>query len=294
MRSLPRLKKMRRIDITTTPWNDYELLDSGAGAKLERFGNVILDRPDPQALWSKSNPTAWLDAHASFVWADKGQRWKVAAGTPESWTIQWQDVTLGLSLKGFKHIGMFPEHAHQWQELQALGKKHTGLTMLNLFGYTGAASVAAALTGMQVTHVDASKSTIETVKENAVLSGLAPDALRTICEDALRYTKRLVARGEKFDVIVMDPPAFGRGPKGEVWKIEESLAELVSLLPQLLSPSAKLVILNGYAAGYGARTFGELFADVLPSGEVTYGDVGIAQVGTEKVLTTGIYAKWQP
>lgn len=284
---------MKRQDITAKGWDAYELLDSGDGRKLERFGSVVLDRPDPQALWSKQFPALWLGAQAQFVWADKGERWKLEKGIPESWTISWRDMTLSLSFKGFKHIGIFPEHAHQWEELLLLGQRYSNLCMLNLFGYTGAASVAGALAGMQVTHVDASKSTIETVKENIAHSGLAKDAVRVICEDALKYAKRLIQRGETFDVIVMDPPAFGRGPKGEVWKIEESLKELLSLIPQLLSQDAKLVILNGYASGYSARTFGELLHEALPEGECSYGDIGIAQQDIDRILTTGIYAKWR-
>jgi 23S rRNA (cytosine1962-C5)-methyltransferase len=282
---------MKRIDITTDGWDDYELIDSGGGRKLERFGGVVLDRPDPQALWHKSMPEKWLDAQAQFLWADKGERWKLADGTPEVWQIARGDMKFELSLKGFKHVGIFPEHAHQWDELISLGKKNEGLKMLNLFGYTGAASIAGARAGMEVTHVDASKSTIETVKKNVELSGLPAEALRTICEDALRYAKRLVARGEQFDVIVMDPPAFGRGPKGEVWKIEESLLELVSLLPQLVSPNAKLVILNGYASGYSARTFGELLSDALGKEKVSYGEIAIEN--NTRLLTTGIYAAWR-
>jgi 23S rRNA (cytosine1962-C5)-methyltransferase len=282
---------MKRIDITTDGWDDYELIDSGGGRKLERFGGVVLDRPDPQALWHKSMPEKWLDAQAQFLWADKGERWKLADGTPEVWQIARGDMKFELSLKGFKHVGIFPEHAHQWDELISLGKKNEGLKMLNLFGYTGAASIAGARAGMEVTHVDASKSTIETVKKNVELSGLPAEALRTICEDALRYAKRLVARGEQFDVIVMDPPAFGRGPKGEVWKIEESLLELVSLLPQLVSPNAKLVILNGYASGYSARTFGELLSDAFDKENVSYGEIAIEN--NTRLLTTGIYAAWR-
>lgn len=282
---------MKRIDITTDGWDDYELIDSGEGRKLERFGSVVLDRPDPQALWHKDAAQRWFDAQAQFLWADKGERWKLAGGTLEVWQIARGDMKLELSLKGFKHVGIFPEHAHQWDELVSLGKKNEGLKMLNLFGYTGAASIAGALAGMEVTHVDASKSTIETVKKNAELSGLPTEALRTICEDALRYAKRLVARGEQFDVIVMDPPAFGRGPKGEVWKIEESLLELVSLLPQLVSPNAKLVILNGYASGYSARTFGELLSDAFGKENVSYGEIAIEN--NTRLLTTGIYAAWR-
>lgn len=284
---------MKRVDITIDGWDDYTLLDSGDGRKLEQFGEIVTDRPDPQVLWHKSATESWIDAQAQFLWADKGERWALTTGTPETWNISWGDMKLALSFKGFKHVGVFPEHSHQWELLQDIGKKHDGLTMLNLFGYTGAASVAAALVGIKVTHVDASKSTIETVKENAALSGLPTDAIRTICEDALKFAKRLVQRGEKFDMIVMDPPAFGRGPKGEVWKIEESLAELITLTPELLTSNAKLVILNGYAAGYSARTFGELLHDVLPDGTIEYGEVAIQQKNSDRLLTTGIYSLWR-
>lgn len=284
---------MKRSDLITEGWEQYALLDSGEGRKLERFGKVILDRPDPQALWKKKNPELWQNAEAQFIWADKGDRWSLSKGIAEDWAIDWENITMNLSFKGFKHIGIFPEHAAQWLELQALGKRHTGLKMLNLFGYTGAASVAAAQAGIQVTHVDGSKQTIQTVKENALASGLKGDAIRVITDDALKYAKRLIQRGEQFEIIVMDPPAFGRGPKGEVWKIEEKLLELMALIPELLSAEAKIVILNGYAAGFSARTFGELLHDVLPKGTISYGEVGIQQQSSDRLLTTGIYAKWQ-
>lgn len=288
---------MKRIDVTTNGWESYQLIDSGDGRKLERFGTIVLDRPDPQALWGKSDTSQWIDAQAQFLWSDKGlpaqvgERWKFAEGTTDTWTISWRNMNLVLSCKGFKHVGVFPEHAHQWELLQELGKQQGGLRMLNLFGYTGAASVAGALAGIKVTHVDASKSTIDTVKQNITLSNLPPDSIRLVCEDAIKYAKRLVQRGEQFEVIVMDPPAFGRGPKGEVWKIEESLHELLALIPQLLSPDAKLVILNGYASGYSARTFGELLQESISGGEIVYGDIGIQQKGFDRVLSTGIYAK---
>ncbi len=286
---------MKREDIIIKGWDDYELLDSGEGRKLERFGSIVTDRPDPQVLWSKLDSKMWLSAQAQFLWAQKGERWKLDKGIAETWNTSYKGISLELSCKGFKHVGVFPEHSHQWDEIMTVGKKNPNARMLNLFGYTGAASVAGALAGMAVTHIDASKTTIATVKENMKLSGLSDSALRTVCEDTLKYVKRLIQREEQFEVIVMDPPAFGRGPKGEVWKIEESLGELMSLISELLSKDAKLVILNGYASGYSARTFGEVLADSLKDkkGSVSYGDVGIQQRGTERVLTTGIYAKWQ-
>lgn len=283
---------MKRTDITTKGWSEYELIDSGQGRKLERFNTLLLDRPDPQALWSKQQPAVWTDAHAQFLWGDTDEKWRLAQDTPDTWSISHGGMNLSLSFKGFKHIGVFPEHDHQWELLREVGT--TGLRMLNLFGYTGAASIAGVQSGMEVTHVDASKSTIDIVKENIKLSNLPEDSVRLICEDALKYAKRLVQRGEQFEVIIMDPPAFGRGPKGELWKIEESLHELVALLPHLLSKDAKLVVLNGYASGYGARTFAELLQEVVPTGEIAYGDIGIQEQQSERTLSTGIYAMWRP
>jgi 23S rRNA (cytosine1962-C5)-methyltransferase len=286
---------MKREDITIKGWEDYELLESGEGRKLERFGSVVTDRPDPQVLWGKNDSKLWLSAQAQFLWAQKGERWKLDKNISETWSISYKNMKLELSCKGFKHVGVFPEHSHQWDEIMDLGKKNKDLRMLNLFGYTGAASIAGALSGMAVTHIDASKTTIATVKENMRLSGLSDTSVRTVCEDTLKYVKRLIQRGEQFEVIVMDPPAFGRGPKGEVWKIEESLGELMILIPQLLSNKAKIVILNGYASGYSARTFGELLGESLKNikGIVSYGDIGIEEKNSSRVLTTGIYAKWQ-
>jgi 23S rRNA (cytosine1962-C5)-methyltransferase len=289
---------MKRVDVRTTGWGDYELIDSGEGRKLERFGDLLTDRPDPQALWRKRTPDVWQRAKAQFLWKETGERWKLEKGIADSWNIHWNELVCTLSLKGFKHLGIFPEHESQWKELAQVAKQTKSgaqYRMLNLFGYTGIASMAAASAGAKVTHIDASKQTIGTLKENMEASGLSDDAIRTVCEDAFRYAKRLVQRGEQFEMIVMDPPAFGRGPKGEVWKIEEKLRELIALIPDLLSTDAQLVILNGYASGYAAQTFGEVLADVLKDrgGEITYGDVGIVQKGSDRTLTTGIYGSWR-
>lgn len=274
---------------------DYALLDSGEGRKFERFGEMLLDRPDPQALWQKSVPALWTKAAAYFAWTTAGEKWKVSKGISQEWEIAWGTLRFSLALGKFKHIGIFPEHYEQWKEIAALCRTHKGTRVLNLFGYTGAASLAAAAEGAIVTHVDASKQTIGTVKENIARSGLPVSAVRLICEDALKYAKRLIQRGETFDIIVMDPPAFGRGPKGEIWKIEEKLTDLLALVPALLSDTPRLVLLNGYAAGYSARSFGELLRDVLKDrgGQISYGDVGIIQEKSKRTLSTGIYAAWR-
>lgn len=285
---------LKNINLTTNGWTDYELLDSGDGRKLERFGSVILDRPDPQALWNKTNENIWDKALARFVWREGGEKWSGNKNVPDNWVVSFDNITLQLSLGKFKHVGLFPEHASQWEEVQRIAKSEPKIRVLNLFGYTGAASLVAAAAGASVTHIDASKQTLNTLKENIKLSKLPENSIRTIFEDALKYSKRLITRGEKFEIILMDPPAFGRGPKGEVWKIEEKLQELLSLIPNLISDRAKLVILNGYAAGYSSRTFGELLKDVLPNGEVSYGDVGLKQKNSDRVLSTGIYSKWKP
>lgn len=283
---------MKRKDYIINNWSEYSLLDSGNSRKLERFGDIVLDRPEPQAIWDKKNKDIWLDAHAHFVWADKGERWKLSKDLKESWDINWNDLKIGLSFKGFKHIGIFPEHSIQWQKIKDLGENYPGLKMLNLFGYTGVASIAGASVNMEVTHIDASKQTIQTLKDNLKKSKLENSKIKIIVEDALRYVKRLIARGEKFDVIVMDPPAFGRGPKGEVWKIEESLSELMSLIPKIISKNVKLIILNGYASGYSAQTFGQVLSDTLGIEDIVYGEIGIKEKDSDRILTTGIYSMY--
>lgn len=284
---------MKRIDKVQQGWDDYYLVDYGEGRKLEYIGGLLCDRPDPQSIGKKIKPTSvWKDVDVYFLWEEKGDRW-YTKNKKDDWSCGYENVRLSLFLSGTKHIGIFPEHAHQWGEFSALGKESKKkIRMLNLFGYTGGASIAGASAGFEVTHVDASKTTIETVKKNRTLSKLPDTALRIVCEDALRYVKRLIERGEQFEIIVMDPPAFGRGPKGEVWKIEESLVELLSLIPSLLSTDAHMVLLNGYASGYSALTFGGLLKEVLPNGQVVYGDISIQQKDSERVLSTGIYAKW--
>ena len=286
---------MKRIDIVTKGWEQYALIDSGEGRKLEVFGGITIDRPDPQILWGKSTPKEWENSQAHFFWDTKKEKWNLEKGVPLEWSISYGSVSLRLAFGAFKHIGIFPEHEPQWKELGLLCQKYKGLRVLNLFGYTGAASLVAAAHGAHVTHVDASKQTIGVVKENILLSKLPTNSVRIVCEDALKYAKRLISREETFDVIILDPPAFGRGPKGEIWKIEEKINTLVSLLPPLLSKDAQLVILNGYASGYSARSFGELLATALRTrgGTISFGDVGIQQKGTDRIVTTGIYAKWQ-
>ncbi len=285
---------MNRKDYITNSWEDYELIDSGNHRKLERFGTVRINRPDPQAVWPVYNSALWQDIHAEFA-GTKNNNWAIAEHVSPLWHINYGGAVCNLGFGSFKHIGIFPEHRSQWDNIKIFCSKKPAVRVLNLFGYTGIASIVAAMHGAQVTHVDASKQTLATVRKNAKDSGLPEDALQCVLEDALKYVKRLVSRGEQYDLVLMDPPAFGRGPKGEVWKIEEKLFELISLIPQIVSDAPIAVILNGYAAGYSALSFGQLLEAVFEhQGIVTYGDVAIAQSNSDRVLPTGIYAQWQP
>ena len=231
-------------------WADYELLDSGEHMKLERFGTVVLARPETQALWSKGRPELWASADAEFKNDEGKGAWHIKTDTPESWEMSRGPVHFLARLTSFKHTGVFPEQEPNWiwikDRVKALGSPN----VLNLFGYTGIATLVAAHPGAKVTHVDASKQSLDWAHENARLSGLAEDAIRWIPDDALAFTKREARRGAVYDGIILDPPAFGRGPSGEVWHIERDLPTLLPLLKDLLAKTpGAFFIMSGYAAG---------------------------------------------
>jgi len=285
---------------------DHALLDSGAGEKLERFGVVVLRRPDPQALWSpRLGPEAWEAAHLRFERdADSGGRrgrWlagpdapAAARGAEPSWTVTWRGATLIVRPTPFKHVGLFPEQAANWDWLErarpALGDEPR---LLSLFGYTGAASVIAARAGYAVTHVDASRTSLVWTRENASASGLGADAFRVLLEDALAFCRREVRRGSTYAGIVMDPPHHGRGPKGETWQFEESIAELVGAAESLLAPKG-FVLLSSYAFGTSPATLAGLLAR-LPGGRVEAGELALREsAGDEprRLLSAGFCARF--
>lgn len=286
---------MERVTLTTAPEEGYCLLDSGREEKLERFGDVLLVRPDPQALWEKRTYEEWSKANGVYVREGReGGKW--TGNLPKEWQIKFGGFTFLLKPTSFKHTGLFPEQASNWQwssDLIAnLGRE---VSVLNLFGYTGGATLAAAKAGAQVTHVDASKTAVAWARQNAELSGLKDAPVRWITEDALTFIKREIKRGVKYDAIVMDPPAFGHGPTGELWKIEEDFLELMKLLPELLSEKPLFVLVNGYAAGYSPLAFAYNlipFAEKF-GGSIEYGDLQIAEQGSERVLPSGIFARWK-
>lgn len=240
----------------TKGWEDYELLDSGDNMKLERFGTIIVARPETQALWRKQKPELWKEAHAEFAFRDKKGGWTVKKEVPESWELGWGSTRFTAQLTGFKHTGVFPEQVPNWEWTRDLIEHMQAPKVLNLFGYTGIASVVAAQAGAHVTHVDASKQSLDWAHDNARRSGLPEDAIRWILDDALAFVKREARRGAKYDGIILDPPAFGRGAKGEVWKIEEDFPILLEELKKILSDaSGSFFLVNGYAAGYAPRSF---------------------------------------
>lgn len=234
-------------------WKDYEVIATASGEKLERWGQYYLLRPDPQIIWKDSslNLAKFEKLNAHYIRSSTGGgEWDVKKKMPNEWIVSWKDLKFKLKLMGFKHTGVFPEQAYNWQRMIDLIKNaKRPIKVLNLFAYTGGATLACAYAGASVTHVDASKGMTERAKENLALSGLANAPVRTIVDDCEKFIEREIRRGNKYDAIIMDPPSYGRGPKGEIWKIEEKLFDLVAMTKQILSDKPLFVLLNSYTTG---------------------------------------------
>jgi 23S rRNA (cytosine1962-C5)-methyltransferase len=288
--------------LTTKDWEDYELLDSGENMKLERFGKYLLARPETQALWAITNPEAWKDADAEFRFEGGKGSWIIHTKVPEEWEMSRGPLKFLARLMGFKHTGVFPEQEQNWLWIkdQVKALKAGGIeapNVLNLFGYTGIATLAAAHPDAKVTHVDASKQSLDYAHENARLSGIGEDRIRWIPDDALAFAKREVRRGAKYEGIILDPPAFGRGGKGEVWKIEEDLPELLAALKELLSDApGSFFLISGYAAGYSPRAFAQAvesaFSGLPDVASAESGELLIAESSTSRVVPAGIYCRF--
>ena len=287
---------MERITLTTPPSKDYELLDSGEEEKLERYGDVLLSRPDPQALWKKHlEGGEWARAQGRYIREGKEGNWETKEGLPKDWPVELGGLKFLVRPTSFKHTGLFPEQLSNWEWMQeAIQGAGRPVSVLNLFGYTGGATLAAAQAGAQVVYVDASKTVVAWARENAELSGLKDKPIRWITEDVLVFVKREIKRGSRYDAIVMDPPAFGHGPEGELWKIEEDLLPLIELCVQLLSEKPLAFLINGYAAGYSALAFAYDLEPITKKfgGNVQFGDLTIAEKGSERLLPCGIFARW--
>lgn len=280
---------------------DYELLDSGAGEKLERFGKVTVRRPDPQALWrTRLMERDWQAADWSFVReSDRGGRWESrgAFRPAQEWDLAWGDARFSIRLTPFKHVGLFPEQAANWQWVQEQGEQlgeagPQGKTLLNLFGYTGAASILAAQQGWEVTHVDAAKPSLTWAAENAQLSGLDDRAIRWICDDAAAFAAREVRRGRQYHGILLDPPHYGRGPKGEKWQFEANIAGLIDSCRQLLAPDpGAFLILSTYAIGYSPIAFENMLRE-FGEGRVESGELALPEGDGTRLLPCGFCARY--
>lgn len=282
--------------LTTKPEKDYALLDSGDGEKLERYGEVLIRRPDPQTLWSKQlSAEVWQKADATFARDDQESGWRTIKKLPDNWLIDFQGLKFWIKLSAFKHTGLFPEQAGNWQWTSELIATQPGAKVLNLFGYTGGASLAAAKAGAQVCHVDSSKPAVAWAKTNAESSGLNDAPIRWIIEDAVTFVRREIARGNSYDGIILDPPAFGHGPKGEVWKIEQDFLPLLENCFKLLSPKPLFFLINGYAAGYSALAYEHNLTNLVEKygGKLTVGELTIAEQDSGRLLPGGIFARWQ-
>ena len=242
-------------------WEDYEVLDTGGGEKLERWGDVILQRPDPQTIWPPAAPEKWRRADAVYHRSERGGgSWETRRQLPERWTVRYGGLRFYVRPTGFKHTGLFPEQAANWdwmrEKITASGRKD--VRVLNLFGYTGGATLACAAAGARVTHVDAAKGMVQWAKENRELCGLPETSCRWIVEDAIRFVQREIRRGNTYDGILMDPPSYGRGPSGEVWKLENELYGLIDTAAQVLSPEPVFFLINSYTTGFQASVLSNM------------------------------------
>ena len=292
--------------LITKAGQDYELVDSGEGEKLERFGSVLMSRPDPQALWAKRLPAQeWNKAAAYFTRDAAGAEWSFRGKVPATWPISFGGLKFHIQPTAFKHTGLFPEHAANWDWMrkaieQAAKSGSKDIEVLNLFGYTGGASLACEQAGAKVVHIDSSKAAVTWARENAELSGLADKPIRWIIEDARVFVEREIRRGRSYDAIIMDPPAFGHGADNEIWKIEEHFLPLIEDCKKLLKPHPLFFLINGYSAGYSAIAYENNLLSLMAQygGSIETGELTIEESGTSdkkaptRLLPAGIFARW--
>ena len=283
----------------TAGWADYALLDSGGGRKLERYGPYRVVRPEPQAMWTPRLASAvWESADAVFDPSDDEDagHWRFRGKPSEAWPLSWGDARFHGRFTAFRHLAFFPEQAANWAWLEAAVHTAQQPRVLNLFGYTGVASLVMAAAGAAVTHVDASKKAIGWARENAELSGLSDRPIRWITEDARKYVQREARRGSRYDGIILDPPKYGRGPGGEVWRLFEDLPELTRLCGELLSEDARFVVLNAYAERISGAALAGLLAEALDGrgGRIEWGELALAEDAGDRTIGMSFYARWSP
>ena len=280
-------------------WKEYEILDTSSGDKLERWGNVTLVRPDPQIIWkSPKRSDMWSRADGIYHRSDKGGgQWEFRRKLPQSWQINYGELKFNIRPTGFKHTGLFPEQAVNW-DFMAEKIKQAGrpINVLNLFAYTGGATLACANAGASVAHVDASKGMVQWARENAQASGLSDKPIRWLVDDCEKFVRREIRRERRYDAIVMDPPSYGRGPGGEVWKLEDCIYDLVQTCAGVLSDKPLFFLLNSYTAGLSPSVMAYILRDVLCTrfgGKVTADEIGLPVKATGSVLPCGSTAIWQ-
>lgn len=279
-------------------FNDYELIDADNGERLERWGDIILIRPDPQVIWNEGHrDKRWNDAHAVYHRSNSGGGyWETLKKVPDVWSINYKDLTFRLKPMGFKHTGLFPEQAVNWSLANKLIKESgREISVLNLFAYTGGATIACLNAGARVTHVDASKGMVSWAKENAVASGLSEKPVRWLVDDCMKFVKREIRRGNKYDAIIMDPPSYGRGPNGEVWKLEQQLSELLIDVGKILSDDPLFFFLNSYTGGLSPTILNYMVKScVAPNntGNVFTEEIGIKVTKRDVVLPCGNTTIW--
>jgi 23S rRNA (cytosine1962-C5)-methyltransferase len=278
-------------------WRDYELLDSGNGQKLERFGSHLLIRPEAEAIWKPvGDEKDWQHAEATFQPSpeENGGHWQFQKPLPEEWQMKYSGLSCLVKLSNSRHVGIFPEQAPQWDFIRRSASSRPGAKILNLFGYTGMASLAAAASGAQLTHVDASKKAIGWAKENQELSGLASKPIRWIVDDALKFVQREARRGTFYDGIILDPPKFGRGPKGEVWEFYALLPVLLEACRQVLTPNPLFILITAYAVKASSLTLGTALAGLMEkhNGRTCMGELVLMESSAKRLISTAVFALW--
>ncbi len=278
---------------STKGWQDYELLDSGNGKRLERFGKYVISKPDPQAIWKPClSKSEWDKADA--VYLDEEKQWN-KNNLPDKWELSYKDIRFYAKLTSFKHTGVFPEQVLNWDFIEKTIKNaNRQINVLNLFGYTGIASLVCAANGAKVTHLDGSKPAISWARENQALSNLSDKPIRWILDDAVEFTKREVRRENKYDAIIMDPPVYGHGPNGEIWDFNKSFPVLLENCKKLLTTNPAFVIINAYAISASCLMLSNMMEDYLniPKEKIEYGELAIEEKTRQRFLSTGIIARY--
>ena len=278
-------------------WKDYEILDMANGEKLERWGNVYLIRPDPQIIWkNKSFPNKWKDANAKYNRSSTGGgSWQYNKKVPENWQIKYKDLTFNIKPMGFKHTGLFPEEAVNWDwMISKIKNAKRDIKVLNLFAYTGGATVACSYAGASVCHVDSSKGMTTWAKENIASSGLSNRPVRFIVDDVVKFVNREIRRENKYDAIIMDPPSYGRGTNGEIWKFEENIEELVELCSKVLTDEPLFFLINSYTTGISSMVLENILRlNIKKKGKISHGELGLPMTNSKLILPCGIYGRWE-